>query len=65
MKCKLDTYLIQYKDYNRGLEILEKTIKSFLDKNINIEEENQKFFNFLKDNEKKIIIANLVKHLNY
>ena len=53
MKCKLDTYLIQYKDYNRGLEILEKTIKSFLDKNINIEEENQKFFNFLKDNEKK------------
>lgn len=53
MKCKLDIYLIQYKDYNRGLEILEKTIKSFLDKNINIEEENQKFFNFLKDNEKK------------
>ena len=52
MKNKLETYLIKYKDYNRGLEIIEKTIKSFLDKSINLEEENQKFFNFLKEKNK-------------
>jgi len=56
MKCKLETYLIKYKDYNRGLEILEKTIKSFLDKNINVEEENEKFFTLLKENNDKINI---------
>ena len=53
MKCKLEEYLIKIKDYNRGLEILEKTAKSFLDKSINVEEENQKFFNLLKENNEK------------
>ena len=52
MKSKLEAYLIKYKDYNRALEILEKTIKSYLDKSINIGEENQKFFNLLKENNK-------------
>ena len=47
IKNKLETFLYNYKSYNKGLEKLINIFNSFLDKNINIIEKKKSFINNL------------------
>ena len=51
VKNKLDTFLYNYKNYNKAMELLEKLFDLYLRKNTELEKE--KLLNFLKEKQKE------------
>ena len=74
VKNKLETFLYNYKSYNKGLEKLINIFNSFLDKNINLIEKKKSFVNnlmliknqkFIRNNSINNISCKTFKLLNY